>query len=115
MPLSSGQTVAVEVDDEHRAREMRQLGLMAERLDSFASGDIYIAQAISDLEGLLYALELTSDGWKDEFREEWGELEIAYAVALDRREPVPDASEPRIRDAVTAMRRLVDERLAESA
>jgi hypothetical protein len=98
-------------EDERRLREDRQLRLMADRLDAFVSGKLHIAEAISDLEGLLWALEMTPEEWKHDFREQWGELEISYAVALDRQEPVPDASDPRIREAVRSMRRLVDERL----
>lgn len=65
------------------------------------------------MEALLWELQRTPEEWKDRFREEWGELEIAYAVALDRGEPVPDASEPSIRHAVEAMKQFVAQRLTD--
>lgn len=98
--------------DEATQRERRQLLLIEDRLRGFAEGKVYIAKTINDLEALLYALELAPDDWIERFREAWGELEVAYAVALDRLNPIPDANDPSIREAVAEMHRLVAERLA---
>jgi hypothetical protein len=100
--------------DEANERELRQLRLMADRVAGFERGELYIAKVISDLEGLLWQLETTPQEWRDRFREQWGELEIAYAVALDQLTPVPDVRTPSITEAVRQMKLLVAERLGES-
>ena len=82
-------------DDEAVDRERRQLLLMLDRLRRFEAGSLFIAKMISDLEGLLEALE------------------IPYAVSLDRLEPIPDATDPQIRTAVERMLDLVQGRLLE--
>jgi hypothetical protein len=66
------------------------------------------------LEGLLYAVEQAPEDWKARFIEEWSELEIPYAVALNRQEKIPDATDPTIRMAVDALIALVHERFADS-
>jgi hypothetical protein len=98
--------------DEPGHRERRQFLLMEERLRAFEAGELYIARVINDLEALLSALEITPDDWVERFRDAWGELEVSYAVALDSSKPIPDATDPVIREAVAEMRRLVAERLA---
>lgn len=100
-------------DDDPAAYEIRQLRLMAERLEQFRQGTVPIARAISDLEGLLWALDgRVPQAWFDSFLEQWGELEVAYAVALDRLTPIPDATEADLRSATDEMMRLVSERQA---
>ena len=91
-------------------REARQLALMHVRLGQFRAGQIDIARAIVDLEGLLNALEHAPDDWRDEFIEEWSVMEIASAVALDRQTPLPRASDADIADAVAQLEWLVAER-----
>jgi hypothetical protein len=98
-------------EDEPRAREERQLVLMRDRLTAFRSGRLPLKRLIDDLEGLLWALELASDDWKDAFRTEWGELEIAYAVADDHRDPVPDMTDAGVASAVETLLRMVDSQL----
>ena len=93
-------------------RERRQFRLMDDRLCAFQDENIYIATVISDLEGLFRALELTSEDWIERFRCAWGELEVSYAVALDRLEPIPKATDPSIHGAVEEMRLLVAQALA---
>jgi hypothetical protein len=112
--LGVGHHLWVVESDEPADRERRQFLLMEDRLRAFDAGDIYIAKAINDLEGLVSTLELTPDDWVEQFREAWGDLEVSYAVALDRLEPIPDATDPVVREAVAEMRRLVAERLAAS-
>jgi hypothetical protein len=62
---------------------------MRERVAEFRAGRRDIGPLISDLEGLLGALQETPDDWRDRFVEAWSKLEIAYAVALDRRTALP--------------------------
>ena len=79
----------------------------------FQKGTIPIARAISDLEGLLWALDgRVPQEWFDSFLEQWGELEVAYAVALARLTPIPDATDPNLRFATDEMVRLVEDRKA---
>ncbi len=92
-------------------RELRQLNLMEERLVGFSTGYLDIARMISDLEGLVAALEVTSEDWKNRFIHEWSELEIAYAVALNDGSPMPDASDPSLMQATRNMQSLVQERM----
>ena len=99
-------------DNEVRERERRQLDLMLDRLEGFRSGELEIRGVIDDLSALHYQLELVSGTWRDEFRDAWAELEIAYAVALDRRRKIPTAaSDVTVGDAVTTLIALVRQHL----
>ena len=86
---------------------------MEERLAQFRTGTIPISRAISDLEGPLWALKgRVPAAWFDSFLEQWGELEVAYAVALDRLTPIPTATDGDVRSATDEMMSLVMERKA---
>ena len=90
-------------------RELRQYRLMRDRLRGFIAGTLGISDAISDLEGLLFALEETPEEWRRAFQEEWGTLEVFYAIALEHRDPVlPDASVPELRQAAKNMLAMVE-------
>jgi hypothetical protein len=89
---------AMPEDVTQRERERRQLSLMQQRIASFRSGELFIARLIADLKGLLEARECASEEWIDDFRSASGDLEISYAVALDRLTPIPDAHDPCIAD-----------------
>ncbi|MEP7370492.1 MAG: hypothetical protein ABI662_12605 [Dermatophilaceae bacterium] len=91
-------------------REEHQYALMGERIDQFRAGEISIAPAIADLEGLLNALEHAADDWRDAFIEEWSVLEVAYAVALDSLEPLPTAADHDIADALSSLERHISQR-----
>jgi hypothetical protein len=98
---------------EHIERERRQLVLMQERIAKFRAGDVSLGTLISDLEGLLEARERASDSWIDDFRSAWGDLEIPYAVALDRLTPIPDAHDPIVADGLFDLDALIVSALAE--
>ena len=108
-PCSPLQHVVVtQADDD---REARQLALMRDRIASFRAGTSSIGSTIADLEGLVNALTIAPESWRDRFVEEWSVLEIAYAVALDRGSSLPTASsDTQIREALGAMDGLLDER-----
>lgn len=93
------------------ARERRQLHLMLDRLDRFKLGDLGIGPVINDLEALLGELQLAGDAWRQEFIESWSDLEIPYAVALDRLEPIPTAKDETVIAGVDALENLVRARL----
>ena len=89
-------------------RERRQVALMRSQLDGFVAGSVPLPRLIADLEGLLNALEVLPDEWREEFRSAWGGLEISYAVALDRLIPIPDASDSGVADDLFDLRVLID-------
>lgn len=94
-------------------RECRQLRLMLDRIDKFRSGHLGIGSVISDLEGLLYALELADEEWRNEFIDGWADLEIPYAGALNRQEDVPTAQDRTVKDGLSRIVALVEARLAD--
>jgi len=96
-------------------RELRLLSLMHDRLNGFLAGTLGIGQAISDLEGLLLALEEATDDWLRRFQTEWGTLEVFYALALEHGDAVlPDDSVPELRRAAECMSAMVDREIGDS-
>jgi hypothetical protein len=67
---------------------------------------------INDLEALLHELQLVDQQWRDEFQEAWGDLEIPYAVALDRLTPLPTAANSTVAEGVERLDVLVRSGLA---
>ena len=96
--------------DERKAREQRQYALMLERLQGFRQGTVPLPRLISDLEGLLVALEMAPDEWIDEFRSVWLDLEVAYALALDRLEPLPTKDDYLVAEPAKELEQLVRQR-----
>ena len=64
--------------------DRRQYRLMIERLEAFHRRAIGIHALISALKGLLSALELKDEKWIEQATNEWGNIEIAYAIECDR-------------------------------
>jgi hypothetical protein len=106
--LAVGHDVLTDAAEE---REHRQLHLIEDRLSQFDRGEVDLGPIIADLRDLLAAIAPTPDAWKERFTEEWGQLEIAYALALDHKEPVPDATNPLLGQASRNMMELVEARL----
>jgi hypothetical protein len=71
-----------------------------------------IGPVIADLAGLVDALDETPQEWTDSFVEEWSVLETAYAVALDRQQPMPTAGDHGVAAALVALGALIAERTA---
>lgn len=103
------------VSNEASDRDQRGYELMQQRIESFRDGRLSIGSIIADLEGLVHALEVTPQVWKDSFVEEWSVLEIAYAVVLDRNQALPEARDHDIAAALDSMDALVRERSAARA
>jgi hypothetical protein len=102
------------MDHKVSEREVRQYRLMRDRLDALRAGSIAIDRAIADLKGLGSALEEASEDWRDRYVEARNGLELAYAVALDRNEPLPTAAtDPAVRAALDLLDALLDERSSE--
>lgn len=95
--------------DDDVAREGRQLDPMLDRLRRFRSGELAIGPVISDLEALQYELHSVDDDWRERFTEGWSDLEIPYAVALDRLDPIPTIADPTVAEGVATIERLVTE------
>lgn len=68
--------------------DRRQYRLMIDRLEAFRRRGVGIHALISVLKGLLSALELRDEKWIEQATNEWGNLEIAYAIECDRCEEV---------------------------
>lgn len=81
--------------------DQRQYKLMLDQLSMFTEGNMDIGPLIGRLKALVFALEIAAPSWKDEFMDEWGTLEIIYAMARDRLESHPtDEVSGLITDAV---------------
>lgn len=63
--------------------DQRQYHRIIERLGAYESRQIPVSRLISDLEGLLCALEDVNAEWRQAFRREWGVLEQEWAGALE--------------------------------
>jgi hypothetical protein len=98
-------------------RDHRQYELMATALDQFQAGKVALPTLIGTLKSLLNSLENADQMWREDFVSEWGQLEIIYAVALDRVEQslAPDiqttindpANRELINKAVLSLQKLV--------
>ncbi len=82
---------------------------MSDRLARFRAGELSIGPVINDLEALRYELHSVDDRWIDRFIEAWSDLEIPYAAALDRLEPVPTIANGVVAAGVSELERLVAE------
>jgi hypothetical protein len=92
---------------EEDERDRRQLDLMRDRLARFRSGELTIGPVINDLYGLHNELRSVDEAWKERFIEARSDLEIPYAVALDRVEPIPTIADGTVAEGVAEMERLV--------
>ena len=88
-------------------RERRQLDQMSDRLARFGVGELGIGHVINDLEALRYELHSVDDRWVDQFFDAWSDLEIPYAVALDRLQPIPTIADGTVFEGVSELERLV--------
>ena len=82
---------------------------MLERLRRFRSGELAIGPVVSDLEALHLELQSVDADWRGRFAEAWSDLEIPYAVALDRLEPIPTMADATVAEGLAEIERLVAE------
>ncbi len=88
--------------------QMHQFKLMADRLAAFEKGDLALSVLVADLENLFHSLNVNDSDWEAGFWENWGDLEIAYAVALNRQlKQLSTASMQNVQEAVTNLKSLV--------
>lgn len=64
--------------------DMCQLNIMIKKILGFKSGKFPLGDLIYDLEALLNTMEDNDDIWKKKFRSYWADLEIIYALALEK-------------------------------
>jgi hypothetical protein len=83
-------------DDLKHAHDRRQYQLMIEQLSLFSQERLSLGLLVSRLKGLASTLELAPPSWKDEFTNQWGTLEIVYAMALNRAKSVAGDSHSEI-------------------
>ena len=90
-------------------RERRQLDLMSDRLACFRAGELGIDHVINDLEALRCELHSVDDSWVDQFVGALGDLEVPYAGALNRLQPIPTITAGTVAAGVSELERLVAE------
>lgn len=91
----------------------RQYNLMIERIHEFKEGKLYLISLIGDLGGLLDVLMLPTEEWKATFRSYWWDLEVMYAVAIDREESLLDSDNQKIIvEAVENLEKMINLKLA---
>jgi hypothetical protein len=67
---------------------------------------------IPDLEGLFNAADLDDEAWRESFWVSWGDLEISYALALDRGwKSLDETGVQIVSKAVAALKSLISTRL----
>lgn len=64
--------------------DTRQYNSMLRVISSYKNNEIRLSKLINDLEGLLECLEEKESVFEDQFLRLWSELEIIYAMSLDR-------------------------------
>ncbi len=84
----------------------RQISLMKESLELFASEKLSLEKLIDNLEGLLFCLRSVEIEWKNDFHEYWFVLEQIYAVSLFRNEII-SKDDPDLVDALMHLNELL--------
>jgi hypothetical protein len=86
--------------------------LMLSKLVAFENGQLALDLLIPELEGLFNAVNLDNKDWQDGFWDTWGELEIIYALGLNRGwKSLDEIGEQIVRQAVTDLKSLVAAKL----
>ena len=85
------------------AYDARQYKLLRERCQDFLDGRLGLPSLINDVEALLCVVEHPDLDWLSVFKNQWAELEIEHALALDENLPVPTASSGDLRRVVQGM------------
>ncbi len=95
-------------DREHNLR------LMLSKLAAFDEGKLALSSLIPELETLFNAVDLADPDWREGFWDAWADLEINYAVGLNRGWTALDKESGQlVSQAVEKMKTLVAARLGE--
>jgi hypothetical protein len=99
---------AAQGDPKVDARDQRQVLAMLARIEAYENGQIGLGTLVSDLGFLLDAMEDVDSAWRNALSESIGDLEQAYAVALDRgMRTLDEAAERTVRTALSGMKELL--------
>jgi hypothetical protein len=86
--------------------------MMMLKLGAFENGQLALDSLIQELEGLFNAVGLDDQEWRKKFWYSWGELEINYALALDRGwKSLDEVGEQIVAQAVADLKSLVGAKL----
>ncbi len=89
-----------------------KLRTMLSALAEFENGQLALDLLIPELEGLFNAVDLDDLDWQKGFWYSWGELEIGYALALDRGwKSLDETGEQIVLQAVADLRSLIGAKL----
>jgi hypothetical protein len=81
---------------------------MLSKLVAFENGQLALSSLIPELEELFNAVGLDDEDWQEGFWNSWGDLEISYALALDRGwKSLDEAREKVVLQAVADLKSLV--------
>ncbi|WP_296709847.1 hypothetical protein [Rhodoblastus sp.] len=93
-------------DQDHKFR------MMLLKLGAFENGQLALDSLIQELEGLFNAVDLDDQDWREDFWDAWGDLEISYALALNRGwKSLDEVREQIVAKAVTDLKSLVGAKL----
>ncbi len=88
--------------------DIRQYDLMLNVIKDYKEGKKSLKQLIDDLDGLLNVLENAEQKWKDEFHNEWWNLEQVYAVNDYRgRNPYSNEDMKIINEAINKLEKMI--------
>jgi hypothetical protein len=90
-------------------RKQLLVGLIAEALDAYESGEVDLARLVADVERGVEALfDVADHDWVEELRSAWSGSEIVYALALDEgRSTLSDDERANIDKTITELRSLI--------
>jgi hypothetical protein len=90
------------------------LRMMLSKLSECENGQLALDCLIPELEGLFNAVNLPDEDWQDSFWNSWGDLEINYAVALNRGwKSLDEVGEQIVSQAVADLKSLIGAKLSQ--
>lgn len=90
----------------------RNLRMMLSKLAAFENSELALSSLIPELEGLFNAVDLADPDWREGFWDLWGDLEISYALALNRGwKSLDEVREKIVAQAVADLKSLVGAKL----
>lgn len=73
----------------------------------YQAGEIVLGQLIDDLSGLQEALIDVGRDWHKAFQDEWGVLEITFAVSRYEQRKLDDQDRMRVEEAIEELKQLM--------
>ncbi|MBL8162844.1 MAG: hypothetical protein JNJ61_12725 [Anaerolineae bacterium] len=85
----------------------RQYNLMLHIISLYQAGEIVMGQLLDDLSGLQDALIDVGRDWHNAFQDEWGILEITFAVSRYEQRKLDDQDRMRVEEAIEELKQLI--------